>query len=238
MLDRFYDFLDKIGYLHPIHPAMTHMPIGLVVGSLFIGVAGLVLSRPSMARAAHYTLVLALIFWLPTVAFGVMDWQRYFGGAWLFPIEMKLGLAVALLVLLVSGVWIGHRNPTRTGTLVLVYSLCFMTVCALGYFGGQLVYAGRSPVAPVEYRSGQKLFENRCSGCHAHGGNSIMSDFPLRSAPELSSFAAFDSYIRQPTLPGGAAGPMPTFSQHTISDQQARELYDYITQVIEKPSRR
>ena len=52
MMDGFYDFLDKIGYLHPIHPAMVHMPIGLIVGSLFIGATGLVFSRASMARAA------------------------------------------------------------------------------------------------------------------------------------------------------------------------------------------
>ena len=41
MIDAFYNLLDKIGYLHPIHPAMTHMPIGLVVGSLFLGVTAL-----------------------------------------------------------------------------------------------------------------------------------------------------------------------------------------------------
>jgi uncharacterized membrane protein len=72
MIDAFYNLLDKIGYLHPIHPAMTHMPIGLVVGSLFLGVTALFYSRTSMARAAYYTLVLALIFWVPTVAVGLM----------------------------------------------------------------------------------------------------------------------------------------------------------------------
>jgi len=49
MFDAFYSFLDKIGYLHPIHPAMTHMPIGLVVGSLFMGATALALSRPALA---------------------------------------------------------------------------------------------------------------------------------------------------------------------------------------------
>ena len=32
-VDVFYAFLDRIGYMHPIHPAMVHMPIGLVVGA-------------------------------------------------------------------------------------------------------------------------------------------------------------------------------------------------------------
>jgi uncharacterized membrane protein len=238
MINSLYDFLDKIGYLHPIHPAMVHMPIGLIVGSLFIGGAGLVFSRASMSRAAYYALVLALIFWVPTVTFGVMDWQRYYGGAWLFAIKMKLGLAGILGVLLVIGAWLGHRDPTRVKRLVPIYLLCFLTVSSLGYFGGQIVYGGNTPIGTTQFQSGQKLFENHCSGCHAHGGNSIMSNFPLRDAPELDKFEDFLTFIRGPTLPGGVDGPMPPFAQSTISAEEARELYDYITQVMDKPQRK
>jgi uncharacterized membrane protein len=238
VISAFYDFLDKIGYLHPIHPAMVHMPIGLVVGSLFIGGTGLVLSRTSMSRAAYYTLVLALIFWVPTVTFGLMDWQRYYGGAWLFAIKMKLGLAGTLGVLLVTGVWLGHRDPMRVKRLVPIYLLCFLTVSSLGYFGGQMVYGGKTPIGPMQFQSGQKLFETNCSGCHAHGGNSIMSGLPLRDAPELGKFEDFLTFIREPTLPGGLSGPMPPFAPSAISAQEAHELYDYITQVIDKPPRK
>jgi uncharacterized membrane protein len=238
MISAFYDFLDKIGYLHPIHPAMVHMPIGLVVGSLFIGGTGLVLSRTSMSRAAYYMLLLALVFWVPTVTFGVMDWQRYYGGAWLFAIKVKLGLAGILGVLLVLGAWLGHREPTRVKLLVPIYLLCFLIVSSLGYFGGQLVYGGKTPAGTTQFHSGQTLFENHCSGCHAHGGNSIMSNFPLRDAPELDKRLDFVTFIRKPILPGGVSGPMPPFAQSTISDQQAGELYDYITEVIDKPPRK
>jgi uncharacterized membrane protein len=239
MFDAFYAFLDKIGYLHPIHPAMTHMPIGLVVGSLFLGVTALFYSRTSLARASYYTLVLALIFWVPTVTFGLMDWQRYFAGALLFPIKMKLVLASVLFVLLATGVLIGwYRDPTQIRWLIPIYFLSFCTVTGLGYFGGQLVYGGRTPVAPVQFRGGQKLFDNNCSGCHAHGGNSILPNFPLRSAPELAKFQEFRSFIRSPRLPSSAKGPMPNFSQSRLSDKQVHELYDYITNVIDKPSRK
>ena len=239
MFDGFYDLLDKIGYLHPIHPAMTHMPIGLVVGSLFLGVTGLFYSRTSMARAAYYTLVLALIFWFPTVAFGLMDWQRYFAGALLFPIKMKLILASVLFVLLVTGILIGwHRARARAHWLIGIYVLSFMTVTGLGYFGGQLVYGGRTPAGPVQFRAGEQIFDSHCSGCHAHGGNTILPNFPLRSAPELAKFQDFLSFVRNPRLPSGATGPMPHFPPSRLSDQQAHELYEYITNVIEKPSRK
>jgi uncharacterized membrane protein len=239
MFDAFYSFLDKIGYLHPIHPAMTHMPIGLVVGSLFLGVTALFYSRTSMARAAYYTLVLALVFWVPTVAFGLMDWQRYFAGALLFPIKMKLILASVLFVLLATGALIGwHRAPARVPWLVGIYFLSFMTVTGLGYFGGQLVYGGRTPSGPAEFRAGEHIFDSHCSGCHAHGGNTILPNFPLRSAPELAKFQEFLSFVRNPGLPSGARGPMPPFPPSRLSDKQAHELYEYITNVIEKPSRK
>jgi len=235
--DALYSFLDKIGYLHPIHPAMTHMPIGLVVGSLFMGVAGLAFSRPPLARAAYYTLVLALIFWFPTVAFGLMDWQRYYGGAWLHPIKMKMILASVLFILLLIGVLVGYREQTRGRWLVAIYALCFMTVTGLGYFGGQLVYGGRTPSGEIQYRPGELVFDSNCSGCHAHGGNAILPNYPLRNAPELGRFEDFHQFIRDPRLQSGTKGPMPAFPPSKISEQQARQLYDYITHVIDKPSR-
>jgi len=238
MFDGFYAFLDRLGYLHPIHPAMTHMPIGLVVGSLFLGTAGWLSDRPLLARSAYYTLVLALLFWFPTILFGLMDWQRYYAGAWLFPFEMKLILASLLFVLLLSGVLLGYRDPTRIKRLLPIYLLCFATVTALGYFGGQLVYGGRTPGGSAEFKAGERLFDSNCSGCHAHGGNAILSNYPLRSAPQLDKLEDFRRFIRNPRLSHGAKGPMPVFPPAKLSDTQVSDLYDYIVHAIEKPSRK
>lgn len=237
MFDGFYDFLDRIGYLHPIHPAMTHMPIGLVVGSLMLATAGWLSSRTALVRSAYYTLALALAFWLPTIIFGLMDWQRYYAGAWLFPIKMKLILASVLLVLLMIGSLLGYRDQTNLKRLLPVYLLCFMNVAALGYFGGQLVYGGRTPGGSKEFRLGQRLFDSNCSGCHAHGGNAILSNYPLHNAPQLDKLQDFRDYIRDPRLTGGAKGAMPAFPSTKISDAQVLDLYDYIVHAIEKPNR-
>ena len=237
MIDAIYQFLDWIGYLHPIHPAMTHMPIGLVVGALAIGGSALFLGRPDFARCAWHVLVVALFFWLPTVVLGVMDWQRYYAGAWLHPITMKMLLAGILLVLLVTGTLIGYRDPGNTRSLLVIYLLCFMTVTGLGYFGGQLVYANRTPAGPPEYAVGEHTFDSNCSGCHAHGGNTIMPNLPLRSAPQLDRFHDFLNFLRDPKRPNDTRGPMPAFKAGRISDNQAHELYDYITHVIAQPKR-
>lgn len=234
-INEFYDFLDRIGYMHPIHPAMVHMPIGLVVGAAaFIGIAAFARFR-QFRVSAHHVLVLALIFWFPTVLFGILDWQRYLGGAWLFVIKMKLALASALLVFLVIGVVLGYRGKTALKFMALIYGLCFVTVVVLGYFGGQLVYSGLAPAGPPVYRAGEKVFDNNCTGCHAHGGNVIAPDLPLSHASQLGNFGEFEQFIRNPKMPNGTAGDMPAFTASRISDEEAKALYDYIVHVIEQP---
>jgi uncharacterized membrane protein/cytochrome c5 len=235
-LDWFYDALDRIGYTHPIHPALVHMPIGLVVGATaFIGMAAF--SRYRHFRVSgHHVLTLALIFWFPTVLFGITDWQRYLGGAWLFVIKVKLALAVVLFVLLVAGVILGFRGRTPLRIMASIYGLCFATVVALGYFGGQLVYAGRAPPGPPIYRAGEKIFDQNCSGCHAHGGNVIAPNLPLSHAPELAQFEQFNRFIRHPRMPNGAVGDMPAFLTSRISDEEVKALYDYIVHTIAMPS--
>lgn len=235
-VDVFYAFLDRIGYMHPIHPAMVHMPIGLVVGAAaFIGMAAFPRFR-AFRRSAHHATVLALIFWFPTVVFGVMDWQRYLGGAWLFDIKIKMALALTLLVLLVAGVVLGYRQASLH-ILMPIYALCFAAVVVLGYYGGQLVYAGLAPGGPAIYAAGEKVFDNNCTGCHAHGGNVIDPNLPLALAPQLKQYETFERFIRAPSMPDGSLGAMPAFPAEKITPSQTRQLYDYIVHVIVKPSR-
>jgi uncharacterized membrane protein len=236
MLDFIYNVLAAIGYTDPVHPPLAHMPIGLTVGALLLGLSALLARRPILGLSAHHCLILALIFVFPTVLLGYMDWQRYYAGAWLFPIKMKLGLAGVLLVLLTLGVVLGRKEEERRWGLIGVYTLSFFTVTGLGYFGGHLVFGGNAPAAPAEFQAGQKVF-TACSGCHAHGGNIIDPKLTLRNAPQLEAFDKFRDYIRDPEMPDGSPGEMPAFGKARISDQQARELYDYIIHVIVKPKR-
>ncbi len=237
MLDTFYDWLDRLGYLHPIHPAMTHMPIGLVVGAFFLGWIGLAAQRPKLMAASYPVLIIAFVFWFPTVLFGYLDWQRYYAGAMLQPIVIKMVLAGVLFVLLGTGVFLVARGDPEPNFMVLIYTLCLATVTALGYYGGQLVYTGATPSGPVAYRSGEKIFDANCSGCHAHGGNSITPNLPLRSAPQLTDPAQFIAFLRTPKAPDGRPGIMPAFPTERLDDRDAKALYDYIVHAIAAPER-
>jgi hypothetical protein len=40
MIEFIYQFLAKFGYTHPLHPVLTHIPIGMVMGAfLFLLIA-------------------------------------------------------------------------------------------------------------------------------------------------------------------------------------------------------
>jgi mono/diheme cytochrome c family protein len=237
MMDSVYTLLRRIGYLHPIHPAFTHLPIGLVSGAFLLGWAAVLLKRPALLPSAYPILVIAFVSWFPTVLFGYLDWQRYYAGAMLHPIVVKLILAGLLFVLLSAGLILGARKNPNARLQVFIYTLSFATVAALGYYGGQLVYTGATPAGPASHRAGERLFDANCSGCHAHGGNSISPNLPLRSAPQLADPGRFIAFLRAPKAPDGKPGEMPAFPPARLGDQDARALYDYIEKAIATPDR-
>ena len=230
-----YAFLRSIGYAHPLHPALVHMPIGLLVGALVFAFAGPFFKKPRLERAAYYCLVLAFLFLFPTVLLGYMDWQHFFAGGWIFEIKMKLALAGVLFVLVIVGLLLGRRAGTATKSLMTVYGLAFLTVIALGYYGGELVYRRSTPVAPTIYQAGAEIYDTRCASCHPQGGNIVRPNLPVMGAPQLETPASFIEWLRDPKRPDGSPGIMPPFPPRRISDRQANELRDYITHVLENP---
>jgi uncharacterized membrane protein len=237
MFNFVYEFLARLGYTHPIHPTEVHMPIGLVVAAFIFAWIALLLRRPNLAQTARTCVTLAFIWIFPTILFGIMDWQHYYAGAMLFPIKMKLVFAPTLLVLLAAAVILGYKKGAESKAVLAIYCLSFVTVIILGYFGGQLVYGLKGPAPPTDVKAGAQIFSVNCKGCHPNGGNIIKPNLPLRSAPQLADLKTFASFIRAPKMPDGSAGIMPAFAPAKISDKQAKELYDYIDQVIVHPVR-
>jgi len=128
-----------------------------------------VFNRPALAQSGGHCLALALIFLIPTAALGYADWQHFYGGAWLFPIQIKLVLAVVLLVFLISALWVRRGSKPISGKTVVVYGLALLTVVTMGYFGGELVWGKRTPAEPMGenlVQQGATIFEQNCSACH------------------------------------------------------------------------
>lgn len=229
-MEALYLLLEKLGYTHPIHAPMTHVPIGLVVGAFVFTLLGRKGKAPLLTSARHCT-ALALVSTLPTIVFGYADWQRYFAGAWLPQIERKMLLA-ALLAASLTASWVTLRSarPLRALCTLLVV-LNVLLVGGLGYLGGELVFNSLTPRKSVDsltIQKGGELFRQFCAGCHPGGGNALKANLPLRTAPQLESREAFVSYLRSPKARDGSNTVMPPFGEERLSREQAVDLYWYV----------
>ena len=170
MIDSLYQTLSKIGFTHPLHPPITHLSLGLIIGGFIFAVVALVFNQKSFLQTARHCMVLALIGLGPTVLIGLADWQHYYGGALLFPITMKMILAAVLVVCLSVAVKLGLRKEYGPMRVIPVYALCLLAAIGIGYFGGELVYGTRPSAGKVGTNSmaekGAALFNQSCSVCH------------------------------------------------------------------------
>lgn len=56
--------------------------------------------------------------------------------------------------------------------------------------------------------SGEQVFKEQCSACHAGGGNILNPKIPLKGSPRLQTFAALLSWIRKPVQPTSSLSPL------------------------------
>ncbi|MGA8181100.1 MAG: DUF2231 domain-containing protein [Desulfobacterales bacterium] len=237
MFNFVYKFLASLGYTHPIHPTEVHMPIGLVVGSFIFAFVAVIFKRPQLREAVKYCIILAFIWVFPTMLFGYMDWQHFYAGAWLFPIKVKIPLAFTLLVLLGIAIIVRRKKGAGSIPALILYTLCFMVVVVLGYFGGQLTYGTRAASISPEFKTGEKLFKANCSACHPNGKNAILPNFPIVGSDKLASFDTFSTFVRNPKLPSGKSGPMPKIMPSKLTDKQLKEIYEYLVNELAKGSK-
>jgi mono/diheme cytochrome c family protein len=143
-----------------------------------------------------------------------------------------------LLIFLGLAIFFGRGGRFASKVVLACYALAFLTVVALGYFGAQLAFGAKVPAAPPEYQAGEKIYVRDCSACHPYGGNIVNARLSVTGAPQLVDFRIFLLYLRDPKQPKPNIALMPIVPPKKISDEQAKQLYDYITNVIERPRRK
>lgn len=247
-MNSFYDALAKVGYTHPVHPILTYLPIGLVMASLIFGLLAWLLHYSNLAATARHCTILALAGAFPTILTGFLDWQHFYGGAWIFPIKMKILLAVVLLILLsITTLLLLKVGQAARGILVM-YFLCFLTTVGIGYFGGELVFATKSGASldsnnesnlganKITYSETAKIFEQRCTTCHS-GSNppdglrldtyeNVMAggeDGPvvITGKPDESELMHRIKGLKQPSMP---------FRQPPLPDEEIQVIETWIAQ--------
>jgi uncharacterized membrane protein len=75
-----FDLKSAILAKHAQHVALVHFPIALIVVSVLFDLLSLRKQSLALLRAAYYTVIVAAISAVPTIATGIMAWQLQFEG--------------------------------------------------------------------------------------------------------------------------------------------------------------
>ena len=232
MIESIYQILANFGYTHPLHPTLTHVPIGMVMGAFLFALAGLVFRHDVLTRTARHCMVLGLIVLPPTLILGVMDWQHFYGGAWLFPIKMKLVLGGILLLVLILAVVYGFLAKSFSKIILALYVLSLLSVVGLGFFGGELVYGNKMPAADAvtgPAAEGAALFQQQCSACHHADSTAVKVGPGLKGLFNLEKFPVSGTAVTKENfkrLLKAPSGKMPPFGH--LSNEQVEALIAYL----------
>jgi nitrite reductase/ring-hydroxylating ferredoxin subunit/uncharacterized membrane protein len=119
---------------HPVHPALTDVPVGLFTGATLLDLFG----GERADDATNAVTVLGLLAVAPTAVTGLSDWADTVGP------ERRLGLVHALANAGASSLLAAAVLSRRAGnrTAAHVFNLAGMGAIAMsGYLGGHLVFA-------------------------------------------------------------------------------------------------
>lgn len=135
-----FEFLSKIGFTHPLHPALTHIPMGMVMGAVTFRLASFLPKLRFLAKTGYHCVILGLLGVFPTAFAGYLDWQHTYGGEWEFLIILKMVLAVVLTITLaIIAIKDDPENPKLDKNTFFYILIVFLAI-GLGFSGGQLQY--------------------------------------------------------------------------------------------------
>jgi uncharacterized membrane protein len=140
MTDVIFEFLNRIGFAHPVHPALTHIPMGMVMGAITFRLASFLPKLRFLARTGYHCVILGLLGIFPTAFAGYLDWQHTYGGQWEFLIILKMVLAVILTFVLAAIAYVDEPETPKLDKKTLFYLVAMILAIGLGYSGGELQY--------------------------------------------------------------------------------------------------
>ena len=140
MIEFIYKSLETIGFAHPLHPAITHIPMGMIMGGVIFTAYSIISKKTEFMKTAYYCYVVAFLGVFPTILFGVTDWQHRYEGEWSFLIQLKMILAVVLIVILSAILKYGRDYEKNIKLVYALHGASLLVAIGLGFSGGQLIF--------------------------------------------------------------------------------------------------
>jgi uncharacterized membrane protein len=131
------DFLHGTWLGHPLHPALTDVPVGAWTVTLMLDTAGALTGDRTLERAADAALTLGIIGAVGSAVTGITDWHTTSGAA------RRIGLMHAMLnstalVLYSTSLGLRRRRQRESGRMLAYLGYAISTTAA--YIGGHLVF--------------------------------------------------------------------------------------------------
>lgn len=139
MIEGLYGLLETFGFTHPLHPMLVHIPMGMVIGAVLFSLVEIKVKDRHLATTAGHCALVALIFAIPTVITGILDWQYRYNGVIDVLIVIKLLLGIIITALLATVVVFRFKGVEQR-KLLYYYLACLVCAGGLGFVGGELVY--------------------------------------------------------------------------------------------------
>jgi len=128
-----FEFLNNIGFTHPVHPALTHIPMEMVMGAVTFRLASFLPRLKFLAKTGYHCIILGLLGIFPTAFAGYLDWQHKFGGEWEFLIIVKIILAIVLTIVMATIAVIDDPETPRFDKKTVFYFLIVLLAIGLGF---------------------------------------------------------------------------------------------------------
>jgi nitrite reductase/ring-hydroxylating ferredoxin subunit/uncharacterized membrane protein len=193
---------------HPLHPALTDVPLGAWTAALVLDLLGGLTGRRAFGRGADAAVALGLAGALGAAAAGLTDWQH------LAARPRRVGLLHGLLNVGATGLYglsflLRRRAARAAGGRVAV--LGYATAVVAAYLGGELVYrerigvshvAGQTPREFVPVLPTVELYDGRPRRVQAGG----MAVLLVRRGDRFYALAETCSHLGGPLAEGRLEG--------------------------------
>ncbi len=146
---------------HPMHPALTDIPVGAWLGTLVLDIIWLITRNSSpdaaktIALASNILLIVGLVGAVLSVLTGLVDWNDTYGK------ERRVGVTHGLVNIVATLVYIGalvlrFSNQQYGGFIVSTVGLVILLLGA--YLGGELVFGKGTQVNHTAWQEGPEDF--------------------------------------------------------------------------------
>ena len=140
MVETIFEFLAKVGFTHPLHPGLTHLPMGMAMGAVTFRFACFLPKLRVLAKTGYHCIILGLLGIPPTVITGYLDWQHRYGGEWETLIIIKMVLALVLTVIFMFIAIKDDPDNPKLDNITGLYLIVVIFAIGLGFSGGEILY--------------------------------------------------------------------------------------------------